>query len=140
MTTVKGGVAEGPLIAGNLSVLTRLIGTAYEPDWNDAILCVEDICEYYYAIDRLFLHLRQSRLAPRIGGLVLGEFIDNQDNETPWGESVEQIAANHFPNIPIATGLPIGHGAKNTPLVIGRPCALSINAAGATLNLPAHSL
>jgi muramoyltetrapeptide carboxypeptidase len=128
---VRPGHARGKLDAGNLSVLTNLIGTPFEPDWRGVILCVEDINEYFYALDRLFVHLSQSRLAQGIAGLVLGEFLDSKESDVAWGKSVEEMAAQHFPNIPIATGLPIGHGAHNRPLILGQEAVLDVSDAAA---------
>lgn len=132
---VRQGSASGELIAGNLHVLTRLIGTPYEPNWRTCVLCLEDTGEYVYALDRMFLHLKQSRLARSIAGIVLGEFFNNFDSDVPWGETVEQMAAHHFPNVPIATGLAFGHGLKNQPLVLGQSAMLEVGGARAVLNL-----
>jgi muramoyltetrapeptide carboxypeptidase len=128
---VRPGHAQGKLDAGNLSVLTNLIGTRFEPDWRGVILCVEDINEYFYALDRLFVHLSQSRLAQGVAGLVLGEFLDSKESDVAWGRTVEEMAAQHFPNIPIATGLPIGHGARNRPLILGQEAVLDVSDAAA---------
>jgi muramoyltetrapeptide carboxypeptidase len=133
LPAVRAGSASGELIAGNLHVLTRLIGTPFEPDWRTCVLCLEDTGEYVYALDRMFLHLAQSRLAQRIAGIVLGEFFNNFDSDVPWGETVEQMAAHHFPNLPIATGMEFGHGPKNVPLVLGQSARLEVGADTATL-------
>ena len=37
------GVSEGPLLGGNLSVLTRLIGTPFMPPLRGAVLLLEDV-------------------------------------------------------------------------------------------------
>jgi muramoyltetrapeptide carboxypeptidase len=135
LPAVHAGSASGELIAGNLHVLTRLIGTPYEPDWRPCVLCLEDTGEYVYALDRMFLHLKQSRLAQRIKGIVLGEFFNNFDSDVPWGETVDQMAAHHFPNIPIAMGLDFGHGLKNLPLVLGQGATLEVGDARAVISL-----
>jgi muramoyltetrapeptide carboxypeptidase len=135
LAPVRMGGAKGALIAGNLHVLAMLLGTRFEPDWPDCVLCVEDVGEYFYAIDRLFWRLSQSRLAPRIKAIALGAFTENEDNEIPWGASVQQIAAQRFPAIPIATGMPIGHGDENKPLIIGAPCSLRVDETSAALTV-----
>jgi muramoyltetrapeptide carboxypeptidase len=135
LSPVRMGDGQGALIAGNLHVLATMLGTRFEPNWPDCILCVEDIGEYYYAIDRLFWRLSQSRIAPRVKGIALGDFTDNEDNEIPWGKTVEQIASLHFPNIPIAAGMPIGHGTENKPLALGAPCTLDVSDEAASLTV-----
>lgn len=135
LAPVRTGQASGALIAGNLHVLAMMLGTKFEPTWPDCVLCVEDVGEYFYAIDRLFWRLSQSRLAPKIKAIALGAFTDNEDNEIPWGASVEQIAALHFPSIPIATSMPIGHGDENKPLILSAPCTLRVEAERAALTV-----
>lgn len=133
----RDGYAKGPIVPCNLSVLTRLIGTRYEPHWERCILVIEDIGEYYYAIDRMMLHLRQSQLATRISGIVIGDFTETLDNEVPWGKNIPEIVLDHFSafQIPIAAGLPCGHGEINIPLVIGQEANFSVNGAKALLRL-----
>ena len=56
--TYVGGVAEGPLLGGNLSVFTRLLGTPYLPALDGAILLLEDQGERPYRLDRMWTHLQ----------------------------------------------------------------------------------
>jgi muramoyltetrapeptide carboxypeptidase len=52
------GNAQGPLIGGNLSLLTALCGTPYQPKTKGHILFIEDWKEKYYSLDRQFQQLR----------------------------------------------------------------------------------
>ena len=45
ITTLRGGRARGPLLGGNLAVLTSLAGTPYLPNMDGAILFLEDVNE-----------------------------------------------------------------------------------------------
>ncbi len=139
LKAVRPGDASAPLAPVNLAVLTRLLGTPWEPAWDRVILAIEDIEEYLYAIDRMAWHLSASRLAPKIAGVVIGEFVGTLDNETAWGRSVEEIVALHFPGVPVASGLPFGHGARNDPFLVGEPARLSVGQGGATLELSGRS-
>jgi muramoyltetrapeptide carboxypeptidase len=135
LTPVRAGTVSAPLIPANLAVLTRLLGTPYEPTWERGILCLEDVDEYLYAVDRMAWHIAASKLGQRIEGVIVGEFSGTLDNEVPWGESVAQILARNFPDVPVAAGLPIGHGAVNTPFVVGEAAVLSVDGALASLRL-----
>ena len=53
ITTLRGGTAQGPLLGGNLAVLTSLAGTPFMPDLGGAILFLEDVNEYVYRVDRM---------------------------------------------------------------------------------------
>lgn len=135
LEAVRAGRASAPLAPVNLAVLTRLLGTPWEPVWDRVILAIEDVEEYLYAIDRMVWHLSASRLAPKIAGVVVGEFAKTLDNEIPWGRTIEQIVGLHFPGVPIATGLPFGHGARNEPFLVGELARLIVGPGGATLEL-----
>lgn len=129
----RAGQVTAPLAIGNLAVLTTLLGTRYEPSFHKVILCLEDISEYFYALDRHFVHLAQSRLAPAIAGIVLGDFTELEDNEIPWGETVLEMALRHFPGIPIASDLPIGHAENNEPFVQRAMAKLHVSSESAEL-------
>src|SRR5680860_277244 len=64
--TVAGGVAEGRLVGGNLSLITATLGTSYAVDTRGAILFLEEIGEPAYRVDRM---LTQLRLAGALDGV-----------------------------------------------------------------------
>ncbi|WP_165844064.1 S66 peptidase family protein [Phenylobacterium kunshanense] len=134
LSTVRAGDAEGWTVAANLSVFTHLLGTPYVPKLAGAVLCLEDVGEYLYSLDRMFLHLKLAGVFDEIAGLVLGSFSDTQDNDPPWGHTIEEIAAHYYAG-PIGASLPIGHARHNQPIVLGSAGKLSCKAEGATLTL-----
>ena len=60
LTTISGGVVEGELVGGNLSLLTRGIGTKYEIDTKGKLLLLEDIGEEPARVDGLLNQLRMT--------------------------------------------------------------------------------
>ena len=135
LETVRAGAVEAPVIVSNLAVLCALLGTAYEPNLPDHILCLEDVGEYYYALDRLLWRLAQSKLRSSIKGIVLGDFTDMEDNDVPWGQSVAEMVAHHFTGIPVAQGLPVGHSKVNVPVIQREKCVLDVSGGSASLQL-----
>ena len=79
------GVVEGPLLGGNLSVLTRLLGTPYMPPLDGAVLLLEDVGERPYRLDRMWTHLRLAGVFERVRGIVLGDFTDCELKDAPYG-------------------------------------------------------
>mgnify|MGYP000107741540 CR=1 FL=1 len=69
-TTLRGGRASGPLVGGNLAVLTSLSGTPYMPSFDGAILFLEDVTEYIYRVDRMLSTLLLSGALSRVAGVV----------------------------------------------------------------------
>lgn len=117
--TFVGGRAEGPLIGGNLSVLTRLIGTPYLPDLTGAILLLEDVTERPYRLDRMWTHLRLAGVFEKVRGIALGEFTHCEEKGEAWGPlDVLRDLAREV-NLPCASGFPIGHGEVNCAVPLG---------------------
>lgn len=67
------GSAEGTILGGNLSTLTTLLGTPYEPDWRGAILFWEEEEEKTWTIDRMLTHLQNAGVFEKLAGMVIGQ-------------------------------------------------------------------
>jgi muramoyltetrapeptide carboxypeptidase len=133
----KNGRAEGRIIGGNLAVLVGLIGTDAQPNYQDAILFLEDVGEYLYAIDRMFYTLAKSGVLDQISGLIIGDFANTKDTEQPFGQSLQEIILTHFTyrNIPVAFDLPLGHCNDNRAIPNGLMAQLSVEDSAVFLNL-----
>jgi muramoyltetrapeptide carboxypeptidase len=114
-----GGTAEGPLVGGNLSLLTSLLGTPYLPAFDGAILLLEDVGERPYRIDRMWTHLALARVLDRLSGIVLGQFTRCAERDPD--HTVEEVLADlaTATGLPCVAGLPVGHGPRNEPLPLG---------------------
>ena len=123
-TSYVGGRAEGRLIGGNLSVLTRVIGTPYMPPLEGAILLLEDQGERPYRLDRMWTHLRLAGVFERISGLVLGEFTHCEEPGADYSSAEVLRELAQASGVPCAAGFPIGHGARNEPVPLGVPVRL----------------
>ena len=130
---LKGGQARGRLLPGNLTSLVHLIGTPYEPVWQNAILVLEDIGEAPYRIDRLLTHLWAAGKLEQIAGLVLGDFDQCGDVEPIWQRTLELL--NHRP-IPIWANFPCGHGSRNQILPVGAEAQLDSSTGRLTILEP----
>ena len=124
----QGGVAEGPLLVGNLTVATHLLGTPHCPDLAGRVLLLEDIGEAPYRIDRLLTHWRLSGALQQLAGLGFGRFegCEAADDETRPGFSLEEVLRERSLDlgIPVVGGLPFGHGQPNAALPLGRTVRL----------------
>jgi muramoyltetrapeptide carboxypeptidase len=113
---LRAGQAQGALLGGNLSLISRLIGTAYLPSLKGALLFMEERGESPYRIDRMLTHLKLSGLLDEVGAVIAGEFADCGDMA-----SIKELlleAAGDL-DIPVVTGMPVGHGAMNSAVPIG---------------------
>jgi muramoyltetrapeptide carboxypeptidase len=88
---LTGGKAQGRLLGGNLTVLTALAGTQYMPDFDGAILFLEDIDEAEYRIDRMLTQLGQAGVLSKLAGVVFG-----QCTNCRWQRARRRVHAEHF--------------------------------------------
>jgi muramoyltetrapeptide carboxypeptidase len=125
----KIGNAKGNLLGGNLSIVYSLLGTDDQPDYQDSILFLEDLCEQLYHIDRMFFALQKAGIINQISGLIIGGFTDLKDVDGGFGKTLEQIILDHcaYRNIPIAFGFPAGHIDDNRALILGQEVELTVN-------------
>jgi len=126
------GVAEGPLLAANLTVATHLLGTPHCPPLAGVILVLEDVGEAPYRLDRLLTHWRLCGALQQVAGLALGRF-DDCDDPDGDGFSCEQVLRERTADlgIPVLAGLPVGHGeAGNAALPMGAWARLDATAGG----------
>jgi muramoyltetrapeptide carboxypeptidase len=135
--TYVGGTAEGPLLGGNLSVFTRLLGTPFMPALDGAILLLEDLSEQPYRLDRMWTHLELAGVFRKIRGIALGQFIgcEPRDGGYTAAEVLRELAA--ATGVPCASGFPIGHGDVNEPVPLGIRVRLEADVARLTFLEPA---
>ncbi len=116
---VVPGVAEGVLVGGNLSVLTRLLGTPFFPPTERAILFFEDVGERPYRLDRMWHHLALAGILGRVSGIAMGTFEDCVEKGGGW--TAEQVLRElaRATGLPTVIGLPVGHGQANLPFPLG---------------------
>ena len=121
VVTIRGGVAEGPLAGGNLSLLQCLVGTSYFPDLDGALLFLEDVNEDLYRIDRMLSHLRLAGALTRLHGVLVGRFTNLKRHMNDGALGVDQVLMHYFGplGIPVAYGLPIGHVDAQWTLPVG---------------------
>ena len=119
----SGGRAAGPLLAGNLTVATHLLGSPHCPPLAGAILLLEDVSEAPYRLDRLLTHWRLCGALQQLAGIGLGRFLgcERAEDEQRPGFELEQVLRERTGDlgIPVVADLPFGHGAENAALPLG---------------------
>jgi muramoyltetrapeptide carboxypeptidase len=127
---------SGPLLGGNLSVLTRLVGTPYCPSFEGAILVIEDVGEAPYRIDRMLAHLRLAGAFSEAAAVVLGDFSDCTPDDAP-SLSLDAVFDDYFGAgvPPTVAGLDYGHRLPRRTLPIGVSATLTAGADSPQLTL-----
>jgi len=124
----KAGKASGELIGGNLSILTSLLGTPYEIETDGKLLFIEEIDEYLYHIDRMVQQLKLAGKLEKLAGIVVGDFTRIKDNDSPFGQAVEEIILNAVEDygFPVCFGFEAGHDTVNLALAFGKCWELKV--------------
>jgi muramoyltetrapeptide carboxypeptidase len=133
LASIATGVAEGPLVGGNLTILhaSAAAGRLSLPE--GCVLFLEDVTERPFRIDRMLTTLRAGGHLRRVAGVVLGDFTDcfpGPDRVTA-AEVLRERLGDH--GVPVASGAPCGHELRNDPLVLGRVCRLRVTTELASL-------
>lgn len=140
--TLRGGVARGPLLGGNLAVLTSLAGTPYMPDLSGAVLFLEDVNEYIYRVDRMLTTLALGGHLAQVAGVVLGGFTNCKPSEGSYGSlTLDEVFADHLGalGVPVLRNAAFGHIAPKWTLPLGVPAELDADAGTLRLLEPAVS-
>jgi muramoyltetrapeptide carboxypeptidase len=140
--TFRAGKASGPLIGGNLTVLTALMGTPYLPDFDGAILFIEDIDEAEYRIDRMLTQLALGGVLKRVAGLVFGQCTDCRARGPSYGGfTLSQVLQQHLEplGVPAFQGALFGHVPNQFSLPVGVRAEIDAGAGTIRLLEPAVS-
>jgi len=138
---ITPGTASGRLLGGNLTVLTAILGSPYVPNFDDAILFLEDVGEDWYRIDRMMTSLKLAGILGKIRGFVFGTCSECGPGEGFASLTPEEIFKDHIASlgVPAWSGAMIGHGHAQWALPVGARVTINSTAGTITMNEAAVS-
>ena len=112
---------RAPAMAFNMTVLSMLLGTPLEPDFEGVDLLLEEVSEQHYRIDRLMFHLTSSATVRRAARIRLGRVGDIPPNDPAFAHDELAIVEDWCARSGIAFGGPadIGHDVDNRVVPFG---------------------
>jgi len=116
---VRGGVAHGVSIGGNLALLTSLLGSPYEPPWDDAVLFLEEVGEPLYRLDRMLTQLQLASRLATVRAVVSGRLNDCGRGEVRMRRRWREMLEEAIPAAVIVDGMAFGHGRRNLTFPLG---------------------
>ena len=128
---LRGGVAEGPLIGGNLTLLTALIGTRHFPALDGRLLFLEDVGEDLYRVDRMLAQWRMTGALGTLAGVIVGQFTELRRGTGDGGAlGFDEVLATYLRplGVPVAYGFPIGHVDDQWTMPLGVRARLDADA------------
>jgi muramoyltetrapeptide carboxypeptidase len=111
-------------------LITALLGTPFAPNFEGAILVIEDINEAVYRVDRMLRHLILAGALQQCAALVAGDFrppdnesaTDNRTLDDVLGEAATRAG------IPCLAGAPFGHIPDQWTIPLGAIAELDTSA------------
>lgn len=112
---------KGKLVPANLTLLTRLCGTDFLPDFSSSILLLEEVGELPRKIDFSFLQLHLAGVFAKCSGILLGQYTN-----CGTAKELERIfmRAAEMVKCPVYGFIPFGHGKCSRSFVCGEPCMI----------------
>ena len=119
--TITEGVATGKLVGGSLTLINALVGTPHDIDFTDAIVCIEDVEEAPYRIDRMLTQLIAGKTFTKAAGFVMGVFAGCDTAVNSNSFTLRDIILDRIRplNIPAVYGMSFGHVENNFTFPIG---------------------
>lgn len=130
-TAIRPGTARGRLLGGNLSVLSALVGTPWLPDFEGAILFLEDVGEAEYRIDRMLSQLALAGVLGKVAGVVFGQCTRCTAGVAGYsGFTVPQLLEQYLLplGVPAFGGANVGHIADQLSLPVGTEVEINADA------------
>ena len=130
VSILRGGVAEGRLIGGNLSLLCASLGTPFAPSFKGKILFLEDTSEKPYRLDRLLTQFQNAGIFAQVAGVAVGINRTDEDPDANKTGEYRQSGADVVNErlsalrVPVVTGLPFGHIDLNATIPVGAKATL----------------
>ncbi len=113
--------AVQPHVAFNLTVFSQLLGTPLQPDLSGHVLCLEEVSEYMYRIDRSFFHVTNNVEVQKVAGIKLGRCSAIPENDPDFVLGEEEICRDWCKraSIPYLGRADIGHDVDNKIIAFG---------------------
>ena len=136
-TALVPGRARGVTLGGCLSLLTADLGTPHaRPSARGGLLCLEDVGEETYRLDRCLTQLLRAGWLDGVAGLLLGSWAQCE----PY-DGVRALLADRLGGlgVPVAEQFGFGHCADALTVPFGVTAELDADAGTLTLDEPALS-
>lgn len=110
-----------PAAAFNLTILSHLLGTPFEPDFANHVLMIEEVSEPLYRVDRALCQVTRNPAIRKAAGLRLGRVSAVPPNDPDFGQTPEKIVRHWCADSGIAYlgRADIGHDIANKIVPFG---------------------
>src|SRR5690606_30821520 len=119
--TISGGVAQGEIVGGNLSLVADTMGTKFEVETKGKLLFIEDVGEEPYRVDGMLNQLRMAGKFSDASGIIIGDFSEVDLKKTKSSFTIDEVFEQYFGDIgkPVVKGFKIGHCEPHFAIPLG---------------------
>jgi muramoyltetrapeptide carboxypeptidase len=114
---LSSGIASGPLVGGNISILCASLATPYQPPFKRAILFFEDLNEEPYRFDRMLTQLLNAGLLQQVAGIAVGINKNCTDPKSKKCREYRQTLDDVLKERLLPLNIPIVAGLLGSPVV-----------------------
>jgi muramoyltetrapeptide carboxypeptidase len=131
---LQGGVAEGELVGGCLTLFESLAGTPWQVSLRGRIFFFEDIDSEPYQTDRMLTHLLDAGVLDGVRGIAVGECVgcEHEEGRSHYDncQTLREVLCERLGplGVPIVYGIPFGHGEEKATIPLGVRARLDANA------------
>ncbi|MEO1010883.1 MAG: LD-carboxypeptidase [Bacteroidota bacterium] len=118
---ITHGTAKGRLAGGSLTLINALIGTPHEIDFTDTLVCIEDVEEAPYRMDRMLTQLIAGKTFSKAAGILFGVSAGCHTSTNPDSFSLKEVIVDRLAplKIPAVYGMSFGHIEQNFTFPVG---------------------
>ncbi|MGB9691590.1 MAG: S66 peptidase family protein [Candidatus Sumerlaeaceae bacterium] len=122
---LQGGVAQGELVGGCLTLFEALLGTPWQVSLRDRIFFFEEIDAEPYQMDRMLTHLLQAGVLAGVRGIAVGECVgcEHEAGRSHYDncQTLKEVLYERLSplGVPIVYGIPFGHGTEKATIPLG---------------------
>jgi muramoyltetrapeptide carboxypeptidase len=126
---IVGGVAEGEIIGGNLSLIAATIGTPYEIDAKGKLLFIEEVGEHPCKVDRMLTQIRLAGKFEECSGIILADWNNCNPEEGEESLSLMEVFSDIIKpsGKPTIFNLKAGHCTPKMTVPLGVNAILDAN-------------
>jgi len=115
-SVINEGITEGVLIGGNLTLISSLMGTEFEPDFKNKILFFEELGEAPYKLHRYIWQLKLAGVLDEVAAIIIGDILPDKEYDDPDISMKVIFEALEGTNIPVLYNVRLGH--DDNPITI----------------------
>jgi muramoyltetrapeptide carboxypeptidase len=116
------GKTTGMVAGGNLTTIESLLGTPFEPKWDETILFWEDCFMELHSLDMVLSHFELAGVFKKVKGIVIGRPLEIAETEFVINTTFDQFIQDFFAEykIPMMYNVDFGHNDEKQVLPIGK--------------------